>query len=259
MPLRVVSGILFFPRGGSALVARAMADGLRSQGHAVTLVAGSRRDLGGHGDARRFYGHDHLHAVDFGPAIASEDPLLYDGPRGTAPMHPSFEDRPGAVDRVFAALDDDAYERQVAAWSRELAAAGAADADVLYLHHLTPLNEAAARAAPGVPIVGHLHGTELLMLETIDSAASRWPHAAAWAERLRRWAHECTTVVVADGAVARARDLLGLGEERIAALPSGVDTDTFRPRPVDRRAVWRRVLVDRPGGRRPDGAVSGNA
>jgi glycosyltransferase involved in cell wall biosynthesis len=254
MPLRVVSAILFFPRGGSAFGARALADGLRAQGCAVTLVAGSRGDLD-HGDARRFYGDRDLHAVDFGPAIASGDPLAYHGPPGTAPMHPSFEDRPGAVDRVFAALDDDAYECQAAAWSRELAAAGAATADVLHLHHLTPLNEAAARVAPGVPVVGHLHGTELLMLEAIDPAAPRWPHAAAWAERLRRWAQRCARVVVADGAVARARDLLELDDERIVPLPGGVDTDAFRPRPVDRRAVWRRVLVERPGGRLPGGQV----
>jgi glycosyltransferase involved in cell wall biosynthesis len=251
MSLHVVSAILFFPRGGSAQVARALADGLRAQGLAVTLVAGSRGDLGGESDARRFYGEDDLHAVDFGPAIASGDPLGYEGPPGTAPMHPSFEDRPGAMDRAFAALDDDAYERQVAAWSRELAAAGAADTDVLHLHHLTPLNEAAARVAPGVPVVSHLHGTELLMLEAIDPAALRWPHAVAWAQRLRRWAHGCARVLVADGAVARARDLLELDDERIVALPSGVDTDAFRPRPVDRRAVWRRVLVEHPAGWRP--------
>ena len=35
-------------------------------------------------------------------------------------MHPSYEDRPGAPDRVFAALDDAAYEHQVAAWARVL-------------------------------------------------------------------------------------------------------------------------------------------
>ncbi len=253
MPLRVVSAILFFPRGGSAYVARALVDGLRAQGCAVTLVAGSRTDRDGHGDARRFYGDGDLHAVDFGPAIASGDPLAYVGPPGTAPMHPSFEDRPGAIDRVFAAVDDDAYERQVAAWARELAAAGAAEADVLHLHHLTPLNEAAARVAPDVPVVGHLHGTELLMLEAIDPAAPRWPHAAVWAERLRRWARGCARVIVADGTVARARDLLELDEERIVTLPGGVDTDTFRPRPVDRSAVWRRVLVEHPRGWCPGG------
>jgi glycosyltransferase involved in cell wall biosynthesis len=253
LPLHVVSAILFSPRGGSAHVARALADGLRAKGCEVTLIAGSRGDLDGHGDARGFYGDGDLRAVDFGPAIASGDPLGYCGPQGSAPIHPSFEDRPGAIDRVFAALDDEAYERQVAAWSRELAAAGAADADVLHLHHLTPLNEAAARVAPGVPVVGQLHGTELLMLEAIESGVTCWPHAAAWAQRLRRWAQECALIVVAEGAIARARDLLELDHERIVPLPSGVDTNVFRPRPVNRRAMWREVLVERPRGWRPGG------
>jgi glycosyltransferase involved in cell wall biosynthesis len=255
LPLHIVSAILFSPRGGSAHVARALADGLRAQGCSVTLLAGSRDDLDGHGDARRFYGDRGLRAVDFGPAIVSADPLAYEGLPGTAPIHPSFEDRPGAIDQVFAALDGEAYERQVAAWSRELAAAGAAEADVIHLHHLTPLNEAAARVAPGVPVVGQLHGTELLMLEAIDSAAPQWPHATAWAQRLRRWAQDCARIVVADGAVARARDLLELDDEQIVPLPSGVDTDVFRPRSIDRRAMWREVLVERPRGSRPGGSA----
>jgi glycosyltransferase involved in cell wall biosynthesis len=253
LPLHVVSAILFSPRGGSAHVARALADGLRGQGCAVTLLAGSRDDLDGHGDARRFYGDRDLRIVDFSPAIATDAPLAYTGPPGTAPIHPSFEDRPGAIDRVFAALDDQAYELQVTAWSRELAAAGAAEADVLHLHHLTPLNEAAARVAPDVPIVGQLHGTELLMLEAIESGVPRWPHAEAWAKRLRRWAHECARIVVADGAVARARDLLELDDERIVPLASGVDTNVFRPRTVDRRAMWQELLVEHPRGWRPGG------
>ena len=83
-------------------------------------------------------------------------------------MHPSFEDRPGAPDRVFASVDDETYEHLVEAWIGHLREAGAADADVLHLHHLTPINEAAARAFPDKPVVGHLHGTELLMLREID-------------------------------------------------------------------------------------------
>ena len=39
---------------------------------------------------------------------------------GTAPMHGSYEDRPGAADPVLAALDDEAFELQVEAWTREL-------------------------------------------------------------------------------------------------------------------------------------------
>jgi hypothetical protein len=60
---------------------------------------------------------------------------------------------------------------------------GAAEADILHLHHLTPIHEAAARVAPEVPVVGHLHGTELLMLREIDDGPpAGWEHAAAWAD-----------------------------------------------------------------------------
>ena len=53
-----------------------------------------------------------------------------------------------------------------------MADAGAAEADILYLHHLTPLNEAAARAFPDLPVLGHIHGSELLMLERIAAGPS---------------------------------------------------------------------------------------
>ena len=66
-------------------------------------------------------------------------------------MHASFEDRPGAQDTVFACLDDERFELQVDAWARELDEAGAADADILYLNHLTPMNEAAAREFADIP------------------------------------------------------------------------------------------------------------
>jgi glycosyltransferase involved in cell wall biosynthesis len=245
--LRVVSGTLFFPRGGSAYVTRALARGLADDGADVTLVAGSRHDLADLSDARVFYGDPRitLHEVDFTPALESRDPMAFAGPLGTAPLQPSFEDRPGAPDRAFASLDDDAYERQVAAWSRELAAAGAAEADVLHLHHLTPLNEAAARVAPGVPIVSHLHGTELLMLEELESHPHLHPHGPAWRERLRRWARASDRLVFAPGNRERAVELLGLSSRHFVVLPNGFDPKAFRPMAVDRRAVWARTFGER--------------
>src|SRR5450755_1964673 len=100
MPPHVLSAILFSPRGGSASAARALARGLRNEGCAVTLVAGSRSDLGAHGDARSFYGD--VRAVSFDRALAGDAPLEFAGPPGSAPLHPSYEDRPGAPDVVFA-------------------------------------------------------------------------------------------------------------------------------------------------------------
>ena len=76
-----------------------------------------------------------------------------------------------APDRVFAAVDDEAYERLVAVWGRALARAGAGRADVLHLHHLTPAHEAALRDFPGLPIVGQLHGTELALVRTLEAGA----------------------------------------------------------------------------------------
>src|SRR5918911_196952 len=215
---RVISGLMFFPRGGSAHVARALAAELPAHGWDVTLVSGSRS--GGHGDARSFYAGLDVHAVDFDA--------------GDAPLHPSYEDRPGAPDPVFAAVDDAAYERHVAAWAAALERADAAVADVLHLHHLTPLHEAAARVAPDVPVVGHLHGTELLMLEAIEEHPDRWPHAQAWAERMRRWAQRCRRLIVlSDSQVERAERLLDVDGERCLRIPNGFDPDVFDFRHIE--------------------------
>jgi glycosyltransferase involved in cell wall biosynthesis len=244
---RVLCAIQFSPRGGSAHAARALASGLRDRNFEVTLLAGSRRDQGVHGDARAFYGD--VRPVDFDAALVADRPQRFVSPPGSAPLHPSFEDRPGAPDRVFAALDDQEYELQVQAWSRELARAGAREADVLHLHHLTPINEAAARVAPQVPIVGQLHGTELLMLEQIvGDDPPDWPYAADWARRMRRWAQQCAHLVVAPGGLERAASLLGVSRDRLSAVSNGVDIGLFESAVIDREAFWRRVLIEHPRG-----------
>jgi glycosyltransferase involved in cell wall biosynthesis len=244
-------GLAFFPRGGSAHVARNLAAALGAAGWEVTILSGSVTRPGEPGDAREFYAGLDVRPQDFTRALEAPDPM-----RADPPMHPSFEDRPGAPDRVFASLDDDEYERQVVAWCRALQSVDAASADVLHLHHLTPLNEAAARVAPGVPIVGHLHGTELLMLEAIEADPDRWPHAAAWAARMREWAAACERVILlSETQEARAEELLGIDERRCVLVPNGFDPQAFRPRHVDHRALWRRHLVDEPRGWGPAESV----
>jgi glycosyltransferase involved in cell wall biosynthesis len=240
----VLSALMFFPRGGSAHVARALARELPAHGCDVTVVSGS---LPGRGDAERFYEGCDVHAVRFD--------------RGDAPMHPSYEDRADAPDRVFAALDDDAYETHVAAWSRALEEAGVADADVLHLHHLTPIHEAAARVAPDVPVVGHLHGTELMMLERIaDGPPEGWHHAEAWERRMRRWALSCERVLLlSHSQLERAERVLGIDPRRCVIAPNGFDPERFSQRTVDRAAFWRHALVEDPQGWRPghdEGSVS---
>lgn len=245
-------GMYFYPRGGSAHSTRSLARRLGEEGLEVTLLSGSRSDLGETGLASSFYAGLDLRAVDFTPALRSPDPLRYPAAPGCAPMHGSYEERPGAPDAVLASLDDELFELQVEAWAAALAEASTPGVDVLYLHHLTPLNEAAARVLPEVPVISHVHGTELLMLEQIEEGPPpSWTHADEWEERLRRWAAACERIVVSDRrGLERAAALLGLEEERFACVPSGFDPG-FVPGPVDRRAHWRRQLVERPRGWRP--------
>ncbi len=241
--------LMFFPRGGSAQVARYMARALTAAGWDVTLLTGSLGPPGESTNAATFFGDTiDVRAVDYSAARGAADPLLAD-----PPFHPSFEDRPGAPDRVFARVDDHAYEHIVCAWERALRDADAASADLLHLHHLTPMNEAAARAFGGKPVVGHLHGTEVLMLNEIAAGPPPgWEHAEAWAGRLRAWAQRCARLLVlSPDAAERAPALLGVDPARVVPAPNGFDPKLFDRRPLageDRLALWRRWLVDDPRG-----------
>jgi glycosyltransferase involved in cell wall biosynthesis len=232
---------MFFPRGGSAHVARAFARQLPADGWDVTVLSGSRHGA----DAHEFYAGLDTVAVDFDA--------------GEAPMHPSYEDRPDAPDKVFAKVGDAEFERHVDAWAAALERANAAEADVLHLHHLTPLHEAAARVAPDVPIVGHLHGTELLMLERIAAGPPPgWDHAEAWWERMRAWAAACERLVVlSPSQIERVEKLLDIDGDRCVVVPNGYDPARFSRREVDRGEFWRRHLSEEPRGWLP-GAPEGS-
>ena len=232
--LRVVSGLFFFPRGGSSHLARSLSRSLVALGDRVTLAVGSLGDPGGRSHAPTFYEGIDVVPVDYTPG------------RGL-PFQPSYEDRPDAPDPVFAVEPDQTYERLVAVWSDALARAGADRADVLHLHHLTPIHEAALRRFPEVPVVTELHGTELGMLREIEAGAT-WPFAAKWAERMRRWAAGSRELLVAPGIAHEAAERLELPRERFVELPGGVDLTLFDRREVDRVRFWRRWLVEDPQG-----------
>src|SRR5665213_531539 len=187
--------LIFFPRGGSSQVVRSLARTLpvAPSGWRVKVVAGSLGPPGAPGNAATFFsGIPDLVAVPY------DEPVRSSGPEAARiPMHPSYEDRPGAPDRVFAALDDATAEQLIFAWERILGAEGVLDdVAVAHLHHLTPAHAAMARIAPSLPRVTHLHGTELLMLEAIERGAP-WPYAVAWRERMREWARASTRLIVA--------------------------------------------------------------
>src|SRR3954449_620693 len=125
--MKVLLALMFFPRGGSAQVVRYLAKNLPDNGWEPTILAGSGP---GEADATRFFDGLDVRPVDYSVALEADDPLLAD-----PPMHPSFEDREDAPDRVFAKVDDETYEHLVTAWEKQLTEAGATDADILHLNH----------------------------------------------------------------------------------------------------------------------------
>ena len=159
-------GLLFYPRGGSAQVIRYLAASLGREGWSTSIVCGSLGEAGDRRHAETFFAGLDVSAVGYGPAIeayeAGRDPIAE-----PSPMHPSYEDRPAVPDRVFAAVAPELGAHLTSAWADLLAGTAAEPPDVLHLHHLTPIHEAAARVLPGLPLVTHLHGTELKMADRI--------------------------------------------------------------------------------------------
>ena len=237
---RLVAGLFFYPRGGSAQVVRSLGRVLPAAGWEAALVAGSLGEAGDRRHAPTFFRGLDVRSVDYSPAAGLGEPLV-----AGVPGQLSYEDRRGSADRVFARVDDAAYERLVAVWIEALAAGGAESADLLHFHHLTPLNEAAVRAFPHVPVVGQLHGTELAMLRVIEAGApSSWTYAQQWAERMRRWARSCARLIVSSEAAARdALALLDAEPWRISIVPNGIDLRLFNPHVPPPPGIRRDVPV----------------
>ena len=151
---RVVMGLLFYPRGGSAYVVRYLSPALERAGWSISLAVGSLGVPGDETHAPTFFDGLEVHFLDSTDAVA-----VFEGGDAIAaaqPMHPSFEDRVGVPDVVLAAVPPQLGGHLTAVWEPLLRAAGADLAGVFHLHHLTPQLAAAHRGWPGVPIVVHL-------------------------------------------------------------------------------------------------------
>jgi D-inositol-3-phosphate glycosyltransferase len=262
-PGPVLQGFWFFPRGGSAQVVRYLAAALLKAGWTPQIVAGSLGDPGNPSHAATFFAGLPVSAADFTPALDAwrrgDDPL--DQP---VPLHASYEDKPEAPDRVLAGVSPELAARQVESWQRLLVGLRPFDPEVLHLHHLTPLHDAAESVWPDLPVVTHLHGTELLMLEQIEqfNAANdegsqvvlptSWSYSGYWMERLRATARRSSRILaVSTDHAARAVRILGVPEDRLTVIPNGVDTERFRPLNLtapERLRLLRRWLVDEPLG-----------
>ena len=250
----IVMGFYYFPRGGSAQVVRYLSRALVGTRWRPTLFAGSLGGPAENSNAHRFFGDIECHSLDFSAAQsqwrAGGDPMAE-----PVPMPASYEDKTGVPDRIFFDLDDAAYDRQVDSWTTFFAAHSKDAPTAVHLHHLTPMHEAVNALWPDVPVITHLHGTELKMLASVHDGAtgdSARPWTGEWVERLQRWAGDSSrVVVVADHDATLAQQLLPVDPCRVTTIKSGVDTEVFAPRArshEQRLALWQRCLVDEPRG-----------
>src|SRR2546425_3685496 len=268
-------GLMFFPRGGSAQVARYLSRALVQAGWTVGLVTGSLGDPGEETHAPTFFAGLFLGHLDYSDAVrafAAGGSAI--GAR--VPMHPSYEDRGDVPDLVFSAVPADLAGRLSSAWEAPFRTAGADSAHVFHLHHLTPQHDVVRRCWPEGAVVAHLHGTEIKFLEAINERAAlarsvgmtlagmpewvranpggtsqldgvqrellrrtRWEHweyGEAWRDRLLGQADAADQVVVVSPADrATAVEVLRVDAARGTDVPNGVDVIKFCPRPMGRQ------------------------
>jgi glycosyltransferase involved in cell wall biosynthesis len=232
-------------------VVRYLSAALPRAGWEVRLATGSLGRPGLQTNAATFFGRDDIAVADYSDAVAAfergDDPMAAD-----VPMHPSYEDRAGVPDRWFAAVAPDVAERQVRAWSDVLAPAWD-DVELFHLQHLTPIHDAVAALWPDRPVVTHLHGTELKMLERLEAPTGPpLDHREFWVARLRAAADRTSRFIcISPHDAELAQRLLGAAADTVEVIPNGVDTRVFDRRtigPDERLDLWRGWLVDDPRG-----------
>ena len=241
-------GLLFYPRGGSAQVARYLAAALAAHGHRATLAVGSLGPPGSLGHAETFFDGLRLVVAAYDDAVAAwkrgDDPMS-----APMPMHPSFEAKPGVPDRCFGEVAPELGNHAAAAWGELFAASRAFTAsELLHLHHLGPLH-AAARQALSWTARGHSppwHRPEVHR----SRARGGGPHGAWWVDRMTEQARGATaTICISPHDRDEAVRLLGIDPETIEVVPNGVDVERFAAARVDgaeRLEAWHRWLADDP-------------
>ena len=218
--MKILMSLIFYPRGGSAQVARYLSRALIEQGHEVHLITGTLRDGDPQHDANVFFGEIPLTLVDYTEAWRGfeqgEDPL---SDKWEVPFHPSYEDKPGVPDRVFYKITDAEYT----AW---------------------------------LPKLTQLHGTEIKMLEHLGEP-SKDPGSPNELGHLGRGiltdAVDATNhfAAISPDVCERAIARLAIDEKHITTIPNGVDTSLFQPldwSPYEKWSFLRKILVEEPQG-----------
>ena len=265
--MKILMSLIFYPRGGSAQVARYLSRALLKSGHDVHLVTGTLRDGDPQHDAEVFFGDLPLTLVDYTDAWRGfergEDSL---SPKWDVPFHPSYEDKSGVPDRVFYNLTGPEYEALLRCWTRVFEdVRDRFQPDLLHLHHLTHAHVAAAQVFPSVPKLTQLHGTEIKMLERLDELSAD-PGRPDEPDRVGRGIL-ADAVTITDHFAAISPDIreraiarLGIDGKHITTIPNGVDTSLFQPLEPSIDEKWsflQKILVDDPQGW-DEGGAPGN-
>jgi glycosyltransferase involved in cell wall biosynthesis len=118
-----------------------------------------------------------------------------------------------------------------AGWHRARQVASRHHATVMHGHWVIPGGITAAIAAPRLPLVVSLHGSDVYVAERLALARMAARHAFARA----------AFVTACSDDLARRAIVLGASADRIETVPYGVDTTRFRPDP-DARSARRKEL-----------------
>ncbi|MCH8935447.1 MAG: glycosyltransferase family 4 protein [Gemmatimonadetes bacterium] len=249
---------IFYPRGGSAQVARYLSRALIELGHEVRLITGTLHDGDPQHDANVFFEDIPLTVVDYTDAWRGfeqgEDPL---SDKWEVPFHPSYEDKPGVPDRVFYKITDAEYTALLRCWTGVFEDVKEHfHPDLLHLHHLTHAHVAAAQLFPSVPKLTQLHGTEIKMLEHLDESSkdSGSPNELSHLGRgILSDAVDATNhfAAISPDVCERAIARLAIDEKHITTIPNGVDTSLFQPldwSPYEKWSFLRKILVEEPQG-----------
>ena len=255
--LKILMSVAFYPRGGSAHVARYLSRALIDAGHQVHLVTGSLNDGDPEHSAAVFYtGIPHT-AVDYTEAwlafTRGENPHSSEL---DVPFHPSYEDKPGVADRVFYKINRDEQRGMLRCWRDVFADLGHRfQPDVIHLHHINHMHVAASEALPRVPKAAQFHGTELRMLENMQ----RKPPTGGDKHLRDFWRGVMVESVAAmDHCFAisaevhrRAQAEFSIADSRITTIPNGVNVSVFKPVSWSARAklgFLNKILVEDPRG-----------
>jgi glycosyltransferase involved in cell wall biosynthesis len=150
---------------------------------------------------------------------------------------PCFTTHPRS-NRTFYALSDREMAEYLAVFeSRTRAAAKRVDAEVIHAQHLWVCSAVAGRS--GRPYVVTCHGTDLLGYR---AAPNYRPLAHEGADGARK------VVAVSESTAREVAQIFGVDQDRLIALPSGVDGRTFRPLEVKPTEVFRELGLGLPVG-----------